>query len=186
MPRYAYFDSNAPSPQPVLGWFDTDLLNYTNLPSAENLLELTNDEWNGRLAANPSGWAVADGALVVAPPPTPPPPTVDDILAGKIAAGIAITSVSNPGLDCTMALDAQTMAEIGSVARDVSSGMGFPADLPVFIYPDITGQPRMFDEAQVVALYKVQRDLLFSLNTQAAIMRHGGPPDWPPQTGSIP
>jgi len=191
MTRYAYFDNELPEgPRPVIGWIDTEAVAYPSLPAAENLVELTDEQWDARLNGR---WVivpgVGNGVLTQAddtPPPTPEP-TIDDVLAAKIADGIAITSFGDPeALSCTMALDAVTMEQIGSVARDAASGMGLPAGSPVFVYPDINGQPRVFTEARIIALYRAQRDLLYGLNTQAAIDRHGGTAAWPEQIGTIP
>ena len=57
MTKYASFDPNAP--YPVTGWFDTDVINYLNLPTG--LLELTQTQWDNRMT---SAWFVADGNLV--------------------------------------------------------------------------------------------------------------------------
>ena len=185
MPRYAYFNHALPSPQRVLGWLDTDAVTYPTMLDEADLVELTDNEWAWRLS-QPSGWYIEDGILAHLDV-TPPPDQIAAVtLADKIADGIAITSLSNPEVNCTMALDQLTMEQIGSVARDAASGMGLPAGSNVFIYPDINGLPRRFSEAQIIGLYKAQRDLLFALNTQAAIASNGGEPDWPPQTGTIP
>ena len=67
MTKYAQFDANAPSPSPVLGWFDTDIFHYPNLPEPSELIELNDTEW--ALHFNePSGWSVKDGSLI---PPEP-------------------------------------------------------------------------------------------------------------------
>ena len=185
MPRYAYFDHTKPSPQRVIGWIDTDAVNYPSLPVEADLVELTDGEWSARLQGY---WTIADGVLTSVDTPSPPsgPPAFSAILIEKIANGIAITSLSNPEVNCTMALDQLTMDQIGSVARDAASGMGLPAGANTFVYPDINGNPRIFGQAQIIGLYKAQRDLLFALNTQAAIGQNGGEPDWPEQTGTIP
>jgi len=66
MPRYAHFDPAAPAPAPVLGWYDTDLLDYGDkLPSPAALLLLTDPQWAGRLTATQG---VQGGTLVPAPP----------------------------------------------------------------------------------------------------------------------
>lgn len=67
MPRYAQFDSAAPSPTPVLGWFDTDDFKYPNLPAASDLIELTDSQWAVHFD-EPSGWTVKDESLI---PPEP-------------------------------------------------------------------------------------------------------------------
>jgi hypothetical protein len=48
MTQYAYFDSTAAQPTPVLGWYDTGLLDYPSLPTAADLLEITPAQWENR------------------------------------------------------------------------------------------------------------------------------------------
>jgi len=149
--------------------------------------------WNDITGVSPQpepGWIAteAGGGWTYTAPPAPviPPEQVAATeLASRVTAGIAITSTGTPSLDCTMALDAVTMDQIKSVASDFQNGFGLPGDLPTFTYPDINGQPRTFTGAQLVALYRAQRNLLFVLNSQAAVMAHGGPPSWPNQTANI-
>lgn len=107
------------------------------------------------------------------------------LLAQKIAAGIAITSTGTPAISATYALDALTLSQVQSVAQDAGSGLGLPGGASTFTYPDIAGQPRTFTSAQLIAVYRAMRDLLLILNTQAAVMAHGGPPSWPTQTAVI-
>jgi hypothetical protein len=131
---------------------------------------------------NAAAWTISGGNIVAV---SAPPPTSDQVLASKIALGIAITSTGAPSISATYALDATTLDQIGSVARDFSSGLGLPGDIMTFTYPDATGQPRTFTGDQLAALYRKQRNLLAVLNTQAAIMAHGGTPVWPTQTATI-
>ncbi len=63
MSKFAQFDPTATAPQPVIGWYNTDLLTYPNLPATANLLELTQAQWDGRFATP----FVQAGALVAAP-----------------------------------------------------------------------------------------------------------------------
>ncbi|NDY41239.1 DUF4376 domain-containing protein [Dissulfurirhabdus thermomarina] len=73
MAKYAYYDSSAPQPTPVLGWYhvrdtqDPDGLDYPNLPPAADLLVLTDAEWAARLDQR---WHVQAGALVPDPGPS--------------------------------------------------------------------------------------------------------------------
>jgi hypothetical protein len=106
-------------------------------------------------------------------------------LATKFAAGIAITSTGTPALNATYALDQTTLDQIGAVARDVAGGLGLPGGGASFSYPDIAGVPRSFTAANVQALYRAMRDLVFALDTQAAIANAGGVPAWPAQTATI-
>lgn len=131
------------------------------------------------------GWTF-DGTTYTAPVPTPPPPpTAADILAEKIAAGLTVTCTGDPSFSAVYALDAVTMDQIGSVARDVASGLGFP-DGETFTYPDFAGHPHTFTEARLISLYKAQRLVLSRVNTAAAILANGGVPSWPDQTATIP
>lgn len=182
MTQYAYYDSTQPSPSRVIGWYDTVALTYPSLPSDADLLALTTDQWNARTTGF---WAVSSGALVSYTPPVPLPIQAANALSAAIATGITITCVGNSGLNSTYALDATTLTQIGTVAGDFAAGLGLPGNLSTFTYPDINSVPRTFTGTQLVELYKAQRDLLFALNTQAAIMANGGSPTWPAQTATI-
>lgn len=70
MARYARYDSAAPAPALVLGWYDTEAADYPVLPASSDLLVLSDEEWTGRLAGQ---WAVAGGSLVAFVPPEPVP-----------------------------------------------------------------------------------------------------------------
>lgn len=63
MARYAQFD---PTTKQVIGWYDTDLVQYAMLPPRSQLVELTNEQWNARMS-DPSGWVVQDSKLVHVP-----------------------------------------------------------------------------------------------------------------------
>lgn len=87
MTKYAYFNSAAPAPSPVIGWYDTDNFTYPNLPASSDLLAVTADEWAARLV-NPSAWAVSNGALVTYTP------TVTAAQAFATLQGQAATALS--------------------------------------------------------------------------------------------
>jgi hypothetical protein len=62
MPQYAYFDHTQPAPQHVLGWYDTDIVDYADkLPKPDDLLELNANQWAWRLQGH---WAVQGGSLI--------------------------------------------------------------------------------------------------------------------------
>jgi hypothetical protein len=117
--------------------------------------------------------------------PVPPIPTPSELLATRLAVGIAITSTGTPALDTTYSLDQITLDQIGSVARDAAAGLGLPLGASTFSYPDITGSPRSFTSVSIRDLYKAMRDLVFELNTQAAIATQGGTAEWPVQSVTI-
>jgi hypothetical protein len=86
MARFAHFDHTAPSPQPIRGWFDTDLFNYgANMPAAADLLPLSDAQWEARMVPDPSGWHHKDGALL--PPGTIKPPQQTTIAVPKAPVG---------------------------------------------------------------------------------------------------
>lgn len=183
MTKYAYFDHLAGAPAPVHGWYDTDLFSqYATLPAAADLLLMTEEQWEARIGGL---WAVDAGELVVYVPPVPEP-TADEVLAEKIAAGITLTSPSTPTIDGLWALDADTLVELGSVARDFNTGMGLPQDASTFIYPNGVGDPIELSGSNVVAIYRAMRDMTDTLSRQAAVLRQGGTPDWPLQSATIP
>lgn len=63
MAKYAHFDHTAPAPQPIRGWYDTDLIDYGDkLPPAADLLALSDSQWAARMP-EPSGWTHSDGIL---------------------------------------------------------------------------------------------------------------------------
>jgi hypothetical protein len=61
--QYAHYDHNAREPIWVDGWYDTEVIKYTNLPPMEDMLVINNDQWIKHFD-NPSAWAVKGGKLV--------------------------------------------------------------------------------------------------------------------------
>jgi hypothetical protein len=182
MPKYVKYDPTITPISPVTGWIDTDAFPSISLPSPN--LEISEEQWSAH-TTNPMAWAVSDGALVAYTPPVPLPVQASVLLTSKIAGGIVITCTGNSALNSTYGLDSTTMTQIGSVASDFASGLGLPGNLDTFTYPDINSNPVTFSGAQIVELYKAQRNLLFVMNTQAAIMANGGTAEWPSQSATI-
>jgi hypothetical protein len=50
--KYAQINSTIKTIQPVLGYYDTGILDYPNLPSPENLIEMSEADWELRLSNN--------------------------------------------------------------------------------------------------------------------------------------
>lgn len=131
------------------------------------------------------GWTY-DGTTFAAPVPVPPPePTSDQILAEKIAAGIGVTSTGNPGLNAVYALDDVSTGQIFQIGLFANQFGVFPSGATTQPYPDLTGVPHVFTVAQFIAFLRAVAPLVSALTTQAAIMAHGGPPNWPVQTATI-
>lgn len=165
------------------GFFDPN--EHPQLPP--DSVALSDDQYQALLTAQETGKVIVSGSggVPVAEVPTPPAPTPDQVLAQHIALGIAITSTGTSSISGTYALDQTTMDQIGSVARDDASGLGLPGGGSTFMYPDLTGSPKSLTGAQVQALYKAQRDMVFALSTQAAVMKMGGSAVWPDQSATI-
>lgn len=182
MPKFIRFDPNGSAPI-MAAWYDTDFAEYPDLPPPAEMREMTDAEWDTRLD---TPYVTSTGVLVAAPPLViPPAAAAANELATCKGNGIAITCTSSAAINATYALDDLTMAQVGSVARDVSSGLGFPNDAPTFTYPDITSAPHTFNETQFIGLYKAMRNLVSTLTTQAAVLANGGTPVWPAQTATI-
>lgn len=182
MPKFANFSSDQPSPSPVLGWYDTDLIDYPTPPPTEDMLPLTDEQWAHRMEGF---WAVDNGALVAYTPP-PPPLSPDGEYVTRVADGIAITSTATSALDATYPIDPASMALIGAAARDAASGLGLPHGLPTMPVTDVDGTAHDFSEPAIIATYKASRDLVYVMGQQRDIMAGGGTPTWPPQTATIP
>ncbi len=153
MPQYAHFDSTAPAPQPVLGWYDTDALKYPNPPPTADLLELTPAQWEGRLSGF---WAINNGALVAA---SQPAPTLAQEAAGAIGAGLAITSTANGALG-TFQLTAATQLRFASLLQYYDKFGTFPNKAATITVTDIDGKPHTLTPAQFEALYQTLGDYL--------------------------
>lgn len=73
---YASYDTTAPQPTPVTGWYDTwDMSSVSNVPAATDMIPISESDWNNddtfRL---PVGRGVLNGKIIdYTPPPTPLP-----------------------------------------------------------------------------------------------------------------
>lgn len=183
MTQYAKLDLKQTPPE-VIGFFDTVAHDYSSIDfSSSEYVALSDAQWQVS-QSQPAGWNwVASDFAARPPPPMPPAVQADVEMASRVALGIAVTGYA--GLTATYALDQLTLDQIGSVARDAASGLGFPNNLSTFTYPDQGGSPHAFTEAQVISLYKAMRDLMLNLNTQSQVMRFGGTPIWPSQASII-
>lgn len=149
MPQYAYFDSSAPAPAPVTGWYDTDFVTYPNLPAAADLLAVTAAQWDAHMA-NPAGWAVSNGALVAYTPPVPTP-TLAQQAAALLGAGLAITSTSTSALDATYAITSTSQQHIQAEVTAILLNNTFADGTTSLAWLDAAGTSHTFDVAQFKA-----------------------------------
>ena len=173
MAQYAQFDSTAPQPARVTGWYDTGFAEYPNVPAAANLLEVTPAQWTARMA-NPSGWAVQSGALV---PYTPPvvPPTLAQQAAAAINAGVTLTLSGSLTLAATLfPTDPVTTAKIGAVVTALLATGAFPGGATSYPMKDAAGAWHTFTAAQypkvagAIAAYVAALDLIADGNPLGA------------------
>jgi hypothetical protein len=164
------------------GFYDSGLI---PTPPAD-AIEITATQYASLLAARSAGQIieVSNGELVTVAPP-PPTPTPDQVLAEKIAAGIAITCTGNATLDATYALDDVSTGQIFQIGLFAKSFGTFPSGQASQQYPDATGAMHTFTVARFVEFLTVVAPLVSNLTTQAGVMKAGGTPTWPAQTATI-
>lgn len=181
MPKFGKIETLDP---PIVAFYDTDAYAYPE--AAETIpgdwVPLSDQDWALRLTA--SRWTITAGRLVAVDPSQAQ--LAGQAVADALAQGIVVTSTSNPSLNAVYALDPTTLDQIGSVARDYGSGLGLPGGASNFTYPDQNREPHAFTGPQIVGLYIGMRNLLLSINTQGAIMRAGGPGNFPSNAVTIP
>ena len=165
MTQYAYFNSAVAAPSPVIGWFDTEFAAFPNLPPASDLLTVTPTQWAARMA-NPSGWAVSNGALVAYTPP-PPVLTLAQQATAALGAGLTITSTNMPSLNGTYACDDAAQARINRVYALIQrvGGAAFPASMTSLPWPDKSGALHTFTSvAEFLAFETAIGDYVLALD----------------------
>lgn len=167
MTQYANFDHTLAT-APVIGWYDTGILNYPNLPDQADLLEMTADQWTARMTGF---WAVQDHVLI---PYSPPPPTLSliDQANFALASGLTIHSTSSPGLNGPYSCDVLIQGKIGAVSTYILVNSKFPGGADVFPWLDFNGEPHVFMStamfqvfATAIADYVSALDLIIATNS---------------------
>jgi hypothetical protein len=149
MTQYAYFNSAADAPQPVLGWYDTVAVKYHTLPPAANLLALTPAQWYARM---PGPWAVMGRTLV---PYTAPAPvlTLAQQALTAISAGLSISLSGSITLAATsFPTDPTTQVKLGAVVTAVMATGAFPGGGTTYPMKDLTGTWHTFTVGQYTAV----------------------------------
>lgn len=178
MTQYAYFDPTV-SPSPVIGWFDTVAKQYTNLPPAANLLELTDDQW----AAHFSGfWQVVESTTLAAYNPAPVY-TLPQQATIALAGTLTIVSTSTPAMNGPYAVDATTQSHIQSEISAIMLDATFADGTTTVVWPDMANPSvdHTFTVAEftvfaravgayVAALYKVINGTLTALPSSSVIV----------------
>jgi hypothetical protein len=168
MPQYAYFDHTAPSPQQVIGWFDTDAITYASLPASDDLLEITSEQFAARFP-NPSAWVVNAGVLQAYVAPTPPPPTIQQEAGALLFEPVAVVCTSISSLNANYPIDQVTQSQITGIASAINAGLGLPGEGDTFNWPDATGTPHAWPATQFTAFAKAVMNYVY----QAAQVAQG-------------
>jgi hypothetical protein len=190
MAQYVSFDPTLPSPQPILGWYDTALTPYPNLPpSAPTLpagfIAVTTPQWSqhiGDLAK--TSWSIVGGVLTYAPvpPPAPTPAQVADATyAAFIAAGLTVTSTGTPALSGVYAIDADSQVTITTEANFVGAFQEFTNQQTTDLqWPLPNGSTAVFPTmAAFMAFAKQTGQVVAAAKLAASLMAAG-------QTASMP
>jgi len=184
MTQYAYFDSTASQPTPVLGWYDTGEFTYSSLPATTDLLELTQAQWESR-ASTPF---VDNGTLV-----PPPAPTSAQLLTQAQSAQIATLyaayqqAIQSPvSYTSKGGVTKEYQADAGSLAKLTQTLLAFGATQAVpsgfywvsldntrvpFTYADLQGLAQVFGEQGEAAFQHFQtlKDEVRAATTVAAV-----------------
>ena len=160
MTRYAAFDTSAPQPAPVIGWYDTELLHYPSLPDPSALIEVDNAEiWDGRTARL---WHVSGGTLI---PAAPLERTLAQRAGDILAGGLAIESASAPEINGVYACDPASRAAIAETVAGINAGHGFPGGGKSFDFGLMRGGAAEFrSETLFLAMAVRVRDFVYQCN----------------------
>lgn len=137
MTQYAQVNNSGSQPWPIIGFYDTAVYDYPNLPPASELFEMTATQW-AQTRANPSGWAVENNEIIAYNPITPP--TLSQLAQQLLLVGqLQIESTSYPTLNATYSIDSNTITFINSEMICLMYFNTFTNGQTVIAWPDITG-----------------------------------------------
>jgi hypothetical protein len=179
MPHYGRFDHTAAEPQEITAWYDTDVIEYPNLPDAADLIEVPDDVWAKRL---PGPWAVQHGVLVPFIPPPPPPPSIEDQALARLYQPVLLQCQSMPTLNGSYAIDPASRLHMTTIAAGINGGMGVPGGGATFNYNDAGGVGHAWPPAQFKDFAQAVANYVYALGEVVS----GRLPGLPSQTISIP
>ena len=173
MTYFAQYDPSAITPAKIIGWYNTGARSYPNLPSASNLLEISEAEWQAHYA-NPDGWAVAGGALVAFTPPAPVL-TLAQQAANAAVAGLTVALSGTMTLAATLfPTDATTQQKLVAVSATLLETGDFPGGGTTYPMVDSSGAWYTFTASQykavagAIAAYVAACDLIAAGNPRGA------------------
>lgn len=158
MAFFARINPSQPEPRRVLNWYDTEQFSYATLPPEGELLELTPEQWAGRLSTP----FVQGGVLVAAPPPGPP--SLAQRAAAVLGGGLVITSAGTPAINGTYRCDEAARATMAEVGTGIAAGAGFPGGFGTFDFDLIEGHVTFVDTACFLRAAIAVRDFVYQCN----------------------
>jgi hypothetical protein len=105
----------------------------------------------------------------------------EDVLALKLAVGLAVTSAGAPAISGTYAADAQSQSRLQGLLLGFSLRGTFPGGGASFPYPDVAGATHVMTQPQMQAVGAAIEDYVAALTAAAATPE----PAWPPATAAI-
>ena len=172
MTYFAQYDPSAITPAKIIGWYNTGARSYPNLPSASNLLEISEAEWQAHYA-NPDGWAVSGGKLMLYTPPGPVL-TLAQQAANAAISGLTITLSGTMTLAATLfPTDRKTQKSIESMNAMARAGV-LPLGSTTYPMIDASGTWHHFTASQyqavagAIAAYVAACDLIAAGNPMGA------------------
>ncbi|HEY1441395.1 MAG TPA: hypothetical protein VGF65_11265 [Mycobacterium sp.] len=170
MPQYAQINPSDPD-RHVIGWYDTDLLDYPTLPPSEAMFQVTEAEWEGRMA-NTAGWAVdASGRLIEHAAQPLEPPTLADHAYMALNQPATIECASMPELNANYSVTDEARTRMSSVVGLYNATGRLSRAGDSIEWVDVAGSVYTWPAAQflnfveAVTTYTHELTLIMSTNT---------------------
>ena len=158
MTQYANFDGAAPDPKQVTGWYDTDAVDYPNMPAPSDLLQVSAAQWDARMSRQ---WGVSGNTLV----PWEPPPVV---LTPAQEAGllmslpVIVQCVAVPALNATYPNSESVRQTMTSIAAQINAGFPLPGGGTTFNWPDIHKVARSWPKVEFIAFTHTVANFIYA------------------------
>ena len=151
MTQYAHYDSTVASPSPVLGWYDTALLKYPNLPSSKDLLEINAAQWEARMN---NDWAVSNGTIVPYSRLTPALIALA-CYQSAIDAGVSITSISDPSINGVYPLTDAALTRLAAEQSYVKQHHEFSSGGSSIVWFDMSNKTHLMSNTDTFLAFAV-------------------------------
>ena len=163
MPKFARYDSNIKIQSKVIGWYNTDERKYNNFPDANDLLQITEEQWLDH-KENPSCWAVTNQQLVRYNNPVLP--SIDVQAQLMLMKGCQIESKTHETMNGLYKCDETSLHSLMNTAIHIKFWDKFPGQS--LTYSIITAENKLVEFSSTVAfidLVKAISDYVSDLNS---------------------